>query len=98
MIKQFGVYSYSHSLVVVLTNTVFNDVESVLIAPIKSAVGKCLIKDLHIACNVNSDDCYIDLLDIATVTKRHLKSIPNNDLSKMRESIKQGIDLLIDGF
>ena len=41
---------------------------------------------------------YIDLLDIATVSKRGLKHLAEQPLKNMRNEIKAGIDLLIDGF
>ena len=98
MIEQFAVCSYSSSLVIVLTNTVFNEVESILVAPIKLAGGRHLIKDLQIPCDIDEQNHYIDLLDIATVSRRRLKPNLNNDLIHLRNSIKAGIDLLIDGF
>ncbi|WP_425325588.1 CcdB family protein [Planctobacterium marinum] len=98
MIKQFTVCAYSSSLVVVLTNTVFNDVESILIAPIKSSGSRQLVQDLQIPCNIDNQHYFVDLLDIATVSKRFLKAKKNSDLSHLRDPIKAGIDLLIDGF
>lgn len=98
MIEQFRVCSYSSSLVVVLTNTVFNDVESILVAPIKFTGNRQLVQDLQIPCNIDNQDYFVDLLDIATVSKRFLKTNENTDLSYLRDSIKAGIDLLIDGF
>ncbi|WP_371194054.1 CcdB family protein [Glaciecola sp. SC05] len=98
MIEQFTVCAYSSSLVVILTNTVFNDVESILVAPIKQRHDGRLIKNLQISCDIDDKHCYLDLLDIATVSKRRLKRIPDHDLSSHRDEIKAGIDLLIDGF
>ncbi len=98
MIEQFFVCNYSDSLVVILTNTVFNDVESILVAPIKPKNDKDLIKYLQVGCEINGHDMYIDLLDIATVSKRRLKPLSDLDLLSMRQEIKSGIDLLIDGF
>lgn len=98
MIEQFSVCTYSSSLVVILTNTVFNDVESILIAPIKQQHDAGLIKNLQISCDIDNKHCYVDLLDIATVSKRRLKRISDHDLSCHRVEIKAGIDLLIDGF
>ncbi|XOV78058.1 MAG: CcdB family protein [Aestuariibacter sp.] len=98
MIEQFSVCSYSSSLVVVLTNTVFNDVESILIAPVKSSQSRRLVNDLQIPCRIDKQDYFIDLLDIATVSRRLLKTNKDTDLSHLRNSIKAGIDLLIDGF
>lgn len=98
MIQQFRVCSYSSSLVIVLTNTVFNDVESILIAPVKPSQKRRLVKDLQIPCRIDNQDYFVDLLDIATVSKRFLKTNEDTDLSHLRNSIKAGIDLLIDGF
>jgi hypothetical protein len=98
MIEQFSVCHYSDSLVVVLTNTVFNDVESILVAPIKPATEVQLIKHLQVSCEINGTEMHVDLLDIATVSKRRLKPLNNLNLLNMRQEIKAGIDLLIDGF
>ena len=61
MVEQFKVCSYSSLLVAVLTNTVFNEVESILIAPIKRVEGHNLIKDLQIPCIIDEDEYYVDL-------------------------------------
>ncbi|WP_395338435.1 CcdB family protein [Ningiella sp. W23] len=98
MVEQFSVCDYSSSLVVILTNTVFNDVESILVAPIKPRHDGKLIKNLQIPCDIDDKHFYLDLLDIATVSKRKLKPISDNDLSCHRDEIKAGIDFLIDGF
>ena len=98
MITQFSVCQYSSSLVVILTNTVFNEVESILVAPLKPFEGLCYVKDLQIPCEVSGVNYYVDLLDIATVSKRNLKPIPEQSLKPIRTKIKNGIDLLIDGF
>lgn len=47
MIEQFVVYNYASMPVVVLTNTVFNDVESILVAPIKLQTNEPLIQKLQ---------------------------------------------------
>lgn len=98
MITQFAVCSYSSALVVILTNTVFNEVESILVAPLKTLESASYVKDLQIPCEVDGIDYYIDLLDIATVSKRSLKPILDETLKELRTEIKNGIDLLIDGF
>ena len=41
---------------------------------------------------------YVDLLDIATVSRKQIKVISNNNLPFYRAEIKSGLDLLIDGF
>jgi hypothetical protein len=98
MIEQFAICTYSSSLVVILTNTIFNDVESILVAPIKQRHDGALIKNLQIPCDIDNTRYYVDLLDIATVSKRRLKRLPERDLSLYRNDIKAGIDFLIDGF
>ena len=98
MITQFSVCQYSSSIVVILTNTVFNEVESILVAPLKPFEGLFYVKDLQIPCEVSGVNYYVDLLDIATVSKRNLKLIPEQSLKPIRTKIKYGIDLLIDGF
>jgi hypothetical protein len=98
MITQFSVCQYSSSIVVILTNTVFNEVESILVAPLKPLEGLSFVKDLQIPCEVSGVNYYVDLLDIATVSKRNLKPIPEQSLKPIRTKIKNGIDLLIDGF
>jgi hypothetical protein len=37
-------------------------------------------------------------LDIATISKRQIKTIPNSDLQFYQGEIKSGIDLIMDGF
>lgn len=98
MITQFSVCQYSSSIVVILTNTVFNEVESILVAPLKPFEDLSYVKDLQIPCEVSGVNYYVDLLDIATVSKRNLKLIPEQSLKPIRTKIKYGIDLLIDGF
>lgn len=98
MLEQFHTYDYSSQLVVVLTNTVFNNVESILVAPVKTMEKRVLIKNLQIPCIVNDENHFIDLLDIATVSQRKLKNTPVVNLVESRQQIKYGLDLLIDGF
>ncbi len=98
MIKQFHVYNYLKQSVVVITNTVFNDVESILVAPIKRISTSPLIANLQIIVELNGSNFYVDLLDLATVSKRLLNQHNNEDLKTYRDEIKSGIDLLIDGF
>ena len=98
MIKQFHVYNYLKQSVVVITNTVFNDVESILVAPIKRISTSPLIANLQIIVELNGSNFYVDLLDLATVSKRLLNQHNNENLKTYRDEIKSGIDLLIDGF
>lgn len=97
MIEQFHIYSYSSQLVVVLTNTTFNDVESLLVAPLKKQ-NRTLIRNLQIPCGLEGEDYYIDLLDVATVSQKNLKASKFLHISQKRQDIKYGLDLLIDGF
>ena len=97
MIEQFHIYNYTSYLVVVLTNTTFNDVESLLVAPLKRQ-SRDLICNLQIACELESEEYYIDLLDIATVSQKNLKASKFSQITHKRQEIKYGLDLLIDGF
>ncbi|MCF2950165.1 CcdB family protein [Paraglaciecola aquimarina] len=97
MIHQFGVYQYSTQPVVVITNTIFNDVESILVAPLKEQ-RSTYITNIQIAVKLDSKDYLVDLLDLATVTKSRLKPSFEQNLKQYRNEIKSGIDLLIDGF
>ena len=98
MIKQFFVYHYATQLVVEITNTVFNDVDSILVAPLKLKGTKPSIGNLQVNVDLEGRSFYVDLLDLATVSKRLLKQYNNTDLKKYNDEIKSGIDLLIDGF
>lgn len=82
----------------IITNTVFNDVESILVAPLKRKSTSPLITNLQIAIELNGKDFYVDLLDLATVSKKLLKQHNDVGLTAYRDEIKSGIDLLIDGF
>ena len=97
MIEQFHIYNYSSQLVLVLTNTTFNDVESILVAPLKKS-SRPLIRNLQIPCILESEEYYVDLLDIATVSQKNLKTSRFSQITQKRQDIKYGLDLLIDGF
>lgn len=97
MIQQFCVYHYSSQLVVVITNTIFNDVESILVAPLKK-LNSTYISNLQIPVELEGNKYFVDLLDLATVTKSLLKKHSEQNLKQYRDEIKSGIDLLIDGF
>jgi hypothetical protein len=97
MIEQFHIYNYSSQLVVVLTNTIFNDVESTLVAPLKK-YRRMLIRNLQIPCVLEGEEYYVDLLDIATVSQKNLKTSKFSQITQKRQDIKTGLDLLIDGF
>jgi hypothetical protein len=97
-IEQFSVCKAYNQRLVVLTNTLFNDVDSILVAPVYVQNDQLLISGLQVPVIFNNESCYVDLLDIATVSKKQLKTVTGNDLQHCRNEIKAGIDLLIDGF
>jgi hypothetical protein len=97
-IEQFLVCKAHNQRLVILTNTLFNEVDSILVAPVQVQINQLLISGLQIPVKINNEICYVDLLDIATVSKKQLKPIPDISLQLYRDKIKAGIDLLIDGF
>ena len=97
-VEQFSVYKAHDRRLVVLTNTLFNQVDSILVAPLQTQKQQLLISGLQIPVKINNEICYVDLLDIATVSKKQMKPIPDSSLQSYRTEIKAGIDLLIDGF
>ena len=97
-IEQFSVCKAYNQRLVILTNTLFNEVDSILVAPVYVQNEQLLISGLQVPVMLNNESCYVDLLDIATVSKKHLKTVSSNGLQHCRNEIKAGIDLLIDGF
>lgn len=97
-IEQFSVCKAYNQRLVILTNTLFNEVDSILVAPVHVQKDQLLISGLQIPVIINNETCYVDLLDIATISKNQLKPVPDNSLQPYRGEIKAGIDLLIDGF
>ena len=97
-IEQFSVCKAHSQRLVILTNTLFNEVDSILVAPVQAQKNRLLISELQIPVTINNEACYADLLDIATVSKNQLRPISDNSLLIYRYRIKAGIDLLIDGF
>jgi hypothetical protein len=97
-IEQFSVCKAYKQRLVILTSTLFNEVDSILVAPLQVQKDQLLISGLQIPVIINSESCYVDLLDIATISKNQLKPVPDNSLQPYRVEIKAGIDLLIDGF
>lgn len=97
-IEQFSVCKAHNQRLVILTNTLFNEVDSILVAPVQIQKNQLLITGLQISVKINNEICYVDLLDIATVSKKQLKSLPDISLQPYSAEIKAGIDLLIDGF
>lgn len=97
-IEQFSVCKAYNQPLVILTNTLFNEVDSILVAPVNMQNDQLLISGLQVPVTFNNESCYVDLLDIATVSKKELKAVVDNDLQHYKHEIKAGIDLLIDGF
>lgn len=97
-VKQFSVCKAYNQRLVILTNTLFNDVDSILVAPVNVLNDQVLISKLHVPVTFNNESWYVDLLDIATVSKKQLKAVAGIDLQHCRNEIQAGIDLLIDGF
>lgn len=96
--EQFSVCKAYNQRLVILTNTLFNDVDSILVAPVNVQSDHLLVSGLQVPVILDNESCYVDLLDIATVSKKHLKLVAGKDLQYFRNEIKAGIDLLIDGF
>lgn len=98
IINQFSLGEAHNQQIVVLTNTVFNEVESILIAPVQFKREGKLIKGFQIPVLIDDTNYYVDLLDLATISKQYIKPTANVDLSEYRTEIRAGLDLLIDGF
>lgn len=96
--QQFSVCEAYGQKLVILTNTMFNEVDSILVATIQAYLQETLIKGLQVPIMLDEEALYVDLLDIATVSKKQMKAIPNSNLQLYRAEIKSGLDLLIDGF
>ncbi len=97
MLQQFSVARVEQQLVVVLTNTLFHDINALLVAVIKPVAEITQLTHFHIPVTIDSKAFIIDLLDMATVSKNRLKTT-NTQLAEYRQQIKAGLDLLIDGF
>jgi|TARA_R110000868_G_scaffold199317_1_gene445945 hypothetical protein len=97
-ITQYSLCEAYDQHLVILTNTLFNDVESILVAPIQSQTERLLIKGLQIPVLIDGTNYYVDLLDIATISKKNIRPVANSYLAEYRTAIKAGLDLLIDGF
>lgn len=96
--QQFSVCEAYGQKLVILTNTLFNEVDSILVATIQARSSLSLIRGLQIPIMFEEEHYYVDLLDIATISKKQIRAIPNSDLQFYRAEIKSGLDLLIDGF
>jgi hypothetical protein len=96
--QQFSVGEAYGQKLVILTNTMFNEVDSILVATIQAYSQETFIKGLQVPIMLDEESFYVDLLDIATVSKKQMKAIPNSNLQFYRAEIKSGLDLLIDGF
>ena len=97
-IKQFSTCEAYGQRLVILTNTLINEVDSILVAPLQIHEGQLLISGLQIPVILNKETYFVDLLDIASVSKRQMKAIQDNSLIAYSAEIKAGINLLIDGF
>jgi hypothetical protein len=96
--QQFSVCEAYGQKLVILTNTLFNEVDSILVATIQSCSEMILIKGLQIPIVLDEEPCYVDLLDIATISKKQIKTATQKDLQLYCFEITSGLDLLIDGF
>ena len=97
MLQQFSVARIEQQRVVVLTNTLFHNIDVLLVALIKPKTAVSLLTQFQIPITIEEQACYIDLLDIASVSAKRLKATEIN-LKSYRQQIKAGLDLLIDGF
>ena len=97
MLQQFGVALIEQQRVVVLTNTLFHNIDVLLVALIKPKTTAALLTQFQISVTIEEQACYIDLLDIASVSTKRLKTTEIN-LQSYRQQIKAGLDLLVDGF
>ena len=97
MLQQFSVARIEQQRVVVLTNTLFHNIDVLLVALIKPKTTVSLLTQFQIPITIEEQACYLDLLDIASVSAKRLKATEIN-LQSYREQIKAGLDLLIDGF
>ena len=97
MLQQFSVAFIEQQQVVVLTNTLFHNIDVLLVALIKPQTKAALLSQFQIPVTIEEQASYIDLLDIASVSAKRLKATEIN-LQSYRQQIKAGLDLLIDGF
>ena len=97
MLQQFGVARIEQQRVVVLTNTLFHNIDVLLVALIKPKTTAALLTQFKMPVTIEEQACYIDLLDIASVSAKRLIATEIN-LQNYRQPIKSGLDLLIDGF
>jgi hypothetical protein len=97
-LKQFSICEAYGQKLVILTNTLFNEVDSILVAPVQASAKRNLIRGLQIPVLIDEEPCYVDLLDIATISKKQIQASSNSDLHAYHADIKAGLDLLIDGF
>lgn len=97
MLQQFSVARIEQQRVVVLTNTLFHNIDVLLVALVKPKTAIPLLTQFQIPVTIEQQTCYIDLLDIASISAKRLKATEIN-LQSYRQPIKAGLDLLIDGF
>lgn len=97
MLQQFSVAHIEQQQVVVLSNTLFHNIDVLLVALIKPQTKAALLSQFQIPVTIDEQASYIDLLDIASVSTKRLKATEIN-LQSYHQQIKAGLDLLIDGF
>lgn len=96
-LQQFTICQIDQELVVVLTNTLFHDIDAILVAMIKPRLPSAQLSHFHIPIEIDQHDYVIDVLELATVSKFRLKP-RRQQASHCAAAIKSAIDLLIDGF
>ena len=96
--QQFSICEFYNQKFVIITNTIFKEVDSILVATIQACSKEILIKGLQVPIMLNEEPHYVDLLDIATVSRKKIKVIPNSNLQFYQTEIKSNLDLLINGF
>ncbi|MDP4527795.1 hypothetical protein Q3O59_01955 [Alkalimonas delamerensis] len=94
---QFSVATIDQQTVVILTNTLFHDIDALLVAVVKPVKQHKLLAPFQFPVMLDDQACFVDLLDIASVSAKRLKST-SFSLQQYRTQIKAGLDLLIDGF
>lgn len=95
--EQFSVATIDQHSVVILTNTLFHDIDALLVAVVKPVKHHTLLAPFQFPVTLNDQACFVDLLDIASVSAKRLKPT-SLSLQHYRAQIKAGLDLLIDGF
>ena len=63
--EQFSVCKAHNQRLVILTNTLFSEVASILVAPLQVQKDQLLISGLQVAVIIDDESCYVDVLDTA---------------------------------